>query len=773
MTLPALVFVAGIALVQHWSRLPGVWEYGVIVALAFGCAYRRRWLVTVFLLGTFWAAVYADWRLSDQLDYERQGQDVVVQGYIASLPQVTDGRVGFDFRVTHADPGIPSKLRLSWYHPKKSVKAGQSWKLTLRLKRPHGRSNPGGFDYEAWLFANHIGATGYVRSKPEPVLIEADFFLSREISVWRQAISDRLDTAMPNSAQLGVIKALTLGSQDLITQQQWEIFRKSGIVHLMVISGSHISLVAGLVFLLVRRGWAWSGVLRFAPHNVAAVFAWLAALLYAALAGFSVPTQRALIMLTLGLWALVLQRNAKIGLILVLALLAVVLFDPLAVLSVGFWLSFAAVALLLYVSTGRIGRARYWRQAAKLHLTMALGLAPLLLVFFQQVSVVSPLANLLAVPIIGMLVTPLSLLGAGMAFLSPTISALILWPAEHLLVGLEWLLQEMAAWPLATLSSAYPPWYALVLGIVGVLLLFAPKATPGRYLSPFLLLPLMFVRSDKPRAGEWWFALLDVGQGLAAVVRTEKHALVFDTGAKYALQSDMGASVVLPYLRYHGINQLDALFISHADIDHSGGAATLLAELPVGKIYSSASPWAVQAGGQFCLAGNRWRWDGVDFAILSPPKHSFASENNNSCVLRISNAQQSVLLTGDIEQEAEESLRKTYGHKLVSSVLVAPHHGSKTSSSRALLQQVRPEMVLIPAGYANRFGFPHAEVLERYREQGATYFSSADEGAIELKALGSTFKLTLARRDDRRYWMAKPIIDEVGVSVGRVAATPD
>jgi len=753
MTLHILLFVTAIALVQHWSRLPEIWEMCVIVGIALACVYRRHGLLLVFLLGTLWAVIFAHWRLAGQLEQSLEGRNVVIQGYIASLPRAAEGRIGFDFIVTEAASGIPRKLRLSWYHPKNTVQAGQSWKLTLRLKRPHGRINPGSFDYEAWLFANGIGATGYVRSKPEPVLIEADFSLFRAFSGLRQAISDRLDAVMPNSAQLGVIKALTLGNQDLISQQQWDIFRKTGIVHLLVISGSHISLVSGLIFLLVRRAWAWSGVLRFAPQNVAAGCAWLAALIYAALAGFSIPTQRALLMLTIGLWALVLQRNASVRQILMLALFVVVLFDPLAVISVGFWLSFAAVALVFYVSSARLGRAAYWQQTAKLHCTMALGLAPLLLVFFQQVSVISPLANLLAVPIIGVLVMPLALLGTAVAFFSSAISALVLGLAEYLLTGLQWILHHMASWPLAMFSSASPPWYALVFGLAGVLLLFAPKGMPGRYLSPFMLLPLLFVRCEKPGFGDWFFTLLDVGQGLSVVVVTEKHVLVFDTGAKYALQSDMGASVLLPYLQYQGIQRVDTLIISHADIDHSGGAASLMAELPVSKTYSSVPPWAVQPAGHYCRAGEHWRWDGVDFAILSPGMHALASENNNSCVLRISNQHFSVLLTGDIEREAEQSLREQYGKSLASSVLVAPHHGSKTSSSLAFLRQVRPEMILIPAGYGNRFGFPHAEVLERYRMLNVPYFSSADDGAVELKTVGSEIKLKRARRDEKRYWM--------------------
>lgn len=739
-------------MVQQWARLPAGLEWALLVGLALFLAYRRLWLVWVFVLGTLWASVYANWRLADSLASELQGRDVVVQGYIASLPRQMETRASFDFIVTRANAGIPGKLRLNWYYPQTPIKAGQSWQLTLRLKRPHGRSNPGGFDYEAWLFANHIGATGYVRANPEPRLIAAGFSVFRYLAACRQAISDRLDMALPGSGQLGVIKALSIGSQDLISQQQWEVFRVTGIVHLMVISGAHISLVAGLVFLVIRRSWSRFGSLRISPQNMAAFGAGLTAGFYAALAGFSIPVQRALLMVMVGLVAVIWQRNTAVGHILLLALLVVVFFDPLALLSPGFWLSFAAVALLLYVSSGKLGRERYWRQAGKVHLAMALGLSPLLMLFFQQFSLVAPLANALAVPVIGLVVTPLSLLAAGLSFVSPALAALLLWPVDWLLKGLWWLLQHMAAWPMASVFSAQPPGYALAPAVLGVLLILAPRGMPGRHLSVFLWLPLFLVAVEKPKPGEVWFSLLDVGQGLSAVVQTERHVLVFDTGAKYSQDSDMGETVVLPYLRYQGVNRIDDLVISHGDNDHSGGAATLVSQMPVSKIYSSVPQWAEQAYGQYCKAGQSWQWDGVEFRMLSPGPEGFASENDNSCVLKISTASHGFLLTGDIQQSAENWLVERYGSDLASSVLIAPHHGSKTSSSGAFLRQVRPEWVLIPAGYRNRFGFPHATVLKRYDELHIKSFNTAETGAVILKTDRHAMEVALTRQRDRRYW---------------------
>jgi len=748
-----LAFVTGIWIVQQWARLPDQTEWVLIILITVILSSLRLRLGCFFMLGVIWAGIYANWRLADRLAEHFQGQDVGVQGYIASLPRQQDGRVNFEFIVTGAPAGVPEKLRLNWYAPQMPVKGGQSWEMTVRLKRPHGLSNPGGFDYEAWLFSNHIGATGYVRPMPAARQIEPQFEITRYLAQLRQQLSDSLDNAMPNSDWLGVVKALAIGSQDAITKQQWEIFRKTGTVHLMVISGAHIGLVAGLVFLLVRRIWIWTNILRVSPQNVAAIMAWLAALCYTALAGFSIPTQRALLMLTVGLCALVWQRHTAPIQVLLLALLIVVLFDPLAVLSVGFWLSFAAVFLLIYINAGRLGRGHFWSKTAKLHTSMAIGLAPFLIVFFQQVSLVAPLANWMAVPVIGVLIVPLVLFAAFVAVISPGIAGKLLYLVDQALQYLGWVLQEMAAWPLATISCPVPSWYALLFAVFGILLLLAPRGIPGRYLSPFLFLPLVFGTVDKPKPGSVWLTLLDVGQGLAAVMQTANHVLIYDTGAKYSEQSDMGQSVILPFLSHRGIDHIDRLVISHGENDHSGGAASLIAALTIDDVYSSAAVWAELANGYYCQAGRSWHWDDVKFEILSPGTESFDSENDNSCVLKVSTNKRSILSTGDIERQAERWLVQNYGSDLHSSVLIAPHHGSKTSSHNYFLDRVDPELILIPAGYMNRFGFPHKQVLQRYRERRIPYLTIGEKGAITVKIDAEVMQPDSWRQKRMRYWM--------------------
>ncbi len=754
MTLASLAFLLGIVAVQQLPALPSPPQLLLLSAVAAILAYKRYNHLLFFILGLLWASLFAGWQLNDRLPDRYQNSNITIEGYVSNLPQQEDGRVSFDFTVRQPADHFPGKIRLSWYYPQQQIRAGQSWRLTVKLKQPYGHMNPGGFDYQAWLFANHIGATGYVRNRPAPELLASAPGIAQYFASWRQAIAERLDAALPNGEQLGVIKALTIGTQDTISQKQWDVFRATGTTHLIVISGSHISLIAGLVYLLARRGWAWLNILSISPQRVAALTGWLSGLFYAGLAGYSIPTLRAVIMLTVAMAAIVWQRNTAPLQILLLALMAVLLFDPLAVLSVGFWLSFAAVALLLYVSAGRLGRSGYWRETTLAQLATFAGLAPLLMLFFQQLSLISPLANWLAVPIIGLLAVPLALLAVLLLFLFPPPAILILRLTDLILQGLWWLLTKMAGLSFATVFSQQPPWYAMLPAGIGVLLLLAPRGIPGRYLSVFLFLPLMFAGSVKPQPGSLWLTLLDVGQGLSVVLQTAEHTLVFDTGNKYSEDSDMGDSVILPFLRRQGIQRIDTLIVSHGDKDHSGGANSLLTGIAVDKVFSSVAEWAEGNGKQYCKAGQGWQWDQVQFTLLSPPETAFAKENDNSCVLHIAASPHSFLLTGDIEQSAEDWLVREYGQQLNSSVLVAAHHGSKTSSSYDFLQMVAPKLILIPAGHLNRFGFPHKQVLDRYRQLDMPWLNSADQGAITIHSNRADLQVESERDRRKRYWMA-------------------
>ncbi|MGD0961162.1 MAG: DNA internalization-related competence protein ComEC/Rec2 [Methylomonas sp.] len=750
----SLAFLLGVAAVQQLSELPGMAELILAAVIAAVLAYKRSRRLLGLTLGILWASLFALWRMSGLLPPDYQNTDISVTGYISSLPQPDKGRASFDFSVTEPAVHFPAKIRLNWYAAPQNLAAGQNWRLTVKLKPPHGLMNPGGFDYEAWLFANHIGATGYVRHKPEAQLLGEAIGIAEYFARWRQAISTRLDAALPDGQQLGLIKALTIGAQNAISQQQWQVFRATGTTHLVVISGSHISLIAGLVYLLARRGWAWLAILSISPQRAAAWLAWLAGIFYAGVAGYSIPTLRAIIMLSIALAAIAWQRNTSVWHILMLALLTVLIFDPPAVLSIGFWLSFTAVALLLYVSAGRLGRSGFWRETTIAQLATFLGLSPLLIVFFQQVSLISPLANWLAAPFVGVVAVPLALLAVLLLFIAPALAVPLLQLTDWPLQALWLLLAKLAALPLANLHFLPPPWYALPMAVVAVLLILAPRGFPARYLSLFLFLPLLAVNSDKPPPGSLRLTLLDVGQGLSAVIETAGHTLVFDTGAKFSDDSDRGDSVIIPFLKRRGIERIDALVVSHGDNDHSGGASTLKAEMPITDTLSSVAEWAEGQNKRYCRAGQSWIWEQVAFTVLAPPDSAFSKENDNSCVLKIQTGNQSVLLTGDIETAAEDWLVQNYGGQLYSTLLIAPHHGSKTSSSVEFLQQVRPDLILIPAGYLNRFHLPHQAVLGRYRQLALPWLNTAEQGAITVRMEGNGMQVGTERRQRRHYWSA-------------------
>ena len=747
----ALSLLAGILLVQQLPVLPETqWLIagGIMAGIM---AWLRYWRVLFFIIGLLWAVLFAMTRLADRLPADLEGLEIPVTGIIASLPEQDDRRVSFDFVITDSMQTLPHKIRLSWYTPVQSIKAGQHWSFTVKLKRPHGSFNANGFDYERQLFIEGIGATGYIRPQVKPVLLARDSAWFH-ISVWRQTISDQLSELLATSPSLGLIKALTIGDGGAITQAQWEVFRKTGTTHLVVISGSHIGLVAGLVYFLMLRFWAWTGILKWSPQQVAAIVALLVGVFYSALAGFSVPTQRSVIMLAVAMLAIITQRNTRPFHTLATALLAVLLLDPLAVLSAGFWLSFIAVALIIYTVSGRLGKLNIIWETLKLNAVMSIGLVPLTLLFFQQVSLISPVANAIAVPVISFLVVPFALLAVALMFIAPMLATWLFWLADWLLQGLWWLLVHLAALPYAIISHAQPSIWALLFAVISILILLAPKGMPARWLGLVLLLPLIFTESQRPAIGDLKLTLLDVGQGLAVVIQTAEHYLVYDTGAKFSADSDQGKKVLLPFLRQQGADKIDQLIISHGDNDHIGGAKSLIQGMVVEKIFTSVPEQLIDYQAvEKCIAGQSWSWDGINFTMLSPVEQ-LSSENNNSCVLQIQSAHGNVLLTGDIEAQAEAWLVKTYGEQLKAKILIAPHHGSKTSSTLAFLQAVQPDTILIPAGYRNPFGHPHSQVIARYQAINAHYLSSADSGAISISLTHGVWQVQALRQTNSHYW---------------------
>lgn len=566
------------------------------------------------------------------------------------------------------------------------------------------------------------------------------------------------------------MQALTIGHKSNISTRQWQVLRNTGTSHLMAISGLHIGLVAGLVFFLVRKLVpVW--LLRFSSAaQFAAIISLLVAGFYALLAGFSVPTQRAFIMLLVFMSAILLKRPAFSINTLSLALIAVLLINPVSVLSVGFWLSFVAVIIIALVSSSRIetkpgiqasrlpGWLSGWVKGIRIQWLIALGMLPLSVLLFQQGSIISPIANMLVIPLVGMLVVPMALIASFTSVFSAEISSWLFTQASMLLSFVWLLLDWLAQSPFASWQRSAVPMQQSILALSGGLLLLMPRGFPLRYSGIILLLPMLFYVPAKPARGDFWITVLDVGQGLSVLIETSEKALIYDTGARFSDRFDIGQRVVIPYLQYIGVQQIDTLMISHGDNDHAGGADSILQMAKVKKVLGEAD--AIKSHQQDgvmalpCKAGISWSWNMVSFEVLHPQK-KYSKTNNRSCVLKVWNDQYSLLLTGDIELKAEKHLLKQQQGKLTVDVLLVPHHGSNTSSSANLLEALKPGMAIVSAGYNNRFGHPTQKVLRRYSQLGIRVLNTAYDGAIQIKFEQSASNeplQALRQRKRDHYW---------------------
>lgn len=620
---------------------------------------------------------------------------------------------------------------MTWYE-RSEVRAGEYWQLQVRLKRPHGFANPGGHDYEAQLFREGIGAAGYVRDSAQNLRLSgasSRYWLLRA----RAWLIERIVLALPQDPQQGVVRGLVVGDQQAISSEQWRIFARTGISHLVAISGLHIGMIALLAAWLGGRLVHWPRMQqrRIAKPDLQAVCGIAAALGYSLLAGMSVPTQRTLIMLCVFLGARLLRRPVDVWQSFSVALLAVVLADPFATLAIGAWLSFGAVALILLSFGSRLGRRSMLVEFLQTQAVVSVGLLPLLLAGFGAVSLVSPVTNLFAIPLYTLVVVPMALLGTGLAGISPPLGTGLLQGCAWLLAKAELGLRWMAALPLAAWHFPQPAAWAVALMAAGAVLMIAPLIWPLRYTGLLLCLPAACWHEPPLPAGAFSLTLLDVGQGLAAVVRTREHALLYDAGPVFRSGRDTGELVVLPFLHASGLRRLDAVLASHGDSDHIGGLSSVLEGTQVRRLLRGPSVPAMP-GSELCVQGGHWKWDGVEFRILHPDVSGIIdSDNDSSCVLQITGPGGRALLLGDIEQSAERRLLER-GLVMPAELVVAAHHGSRSSSTQAFVDAVQARYVLFSAGYRNRWGFPKAEVLERWGRRGARSFSTIESGALTV-----------------------------------------
>ncbi|MES1930082.1 competence protein ComEC [Salinisphaera dokdonensis CL-ES53] len=696
-------------------------------------------LFAVVLCASALASIDMQARLDSRWPVARTGETLMLTGRVSGL--VAEDAFRSRFVLERDTP--PYRTRLSWYDAERRLLPGDCVTASAKLDTPHGSVNPGSFDYEAWLWREGIDATGYIRT-----MGQCDLPAIMSIDRWRALALERLEGMLAGAPMQGIIAALSLGARDGITDPQWDVLRATGTNHLVAISGLHIGLIAGWLF-FVTRWLALRLSCGISATRFAAVVAFAGALAYALLAGLALPTQRAVIMVAAGLFATVTMRQLALTRVLAIAAIGVVLWSPVSVIAPGFWLSFGAVAWLLYL--GRFATQSRVKGFIVLQLALVAGLAPVTAWFFGSASLVAPLVNALLIPVAAFAV-PVILAITMLALAWPTAGGPLLALLSDAL-NLAWpALVAVAEWPGAAVDIAIPGMFALALAVLGVAVLCMPRGLPGRWLAPVFLLPALFgwrPVGDVIAPGGYRLTMLDVGQGLAVVVRTRTHTLVYDAGPAYRSGFDAGEAFVVPYLRYVQRPYVERLILSHGDLDHAGGANALAQALPVEE--------RVGAGGtRACWAGEAWAWDGVRFSFVYPRPGDLSADspsNARSCVLRINGAGGATLLTGDIEDRTEALLVARDMPSLAADVLIVPHHGSASSSSQAFLDAVTPDYALISAGWNNRWGFPAATVVQRLSAVGAQIRNTATAGAIEVRVSpGSPIEVESWRAISARAW---------------------
>jgi competence protein ComEC len=788
MFLLALAFLAGhcllhfavptLAPLQNAGPWMAAWATAAVVAIVFTAAFKRTRWCAALLCGIVWSTGHAMWRLSHELPTvdattSPQRTDVQVEGYVSSIVEHAAFGQRFAFDVVDAGEVPIERIELTWYDAPVEVRPGERWRLNTRLKPRQGFANPGGYDYEAQLFRNGIGATGYVREA------ESDDDNRRIAAAsWRYAVlqarsfvAQRIEAALPRAAMLGIVQGLAVGETQAMSSAQWRVFANTGTTHLMAISGLHIGMVAMLAAWLSGAMARRLPLQRWGMNAVAwqSVGGMLAALLYSALAGFSVPTQRTLAMLCVFFGMRLRRREALSMQSFGLALIVVLLIDPFAPMAPGFWLSFGAVAAIFLGFAGRAGKPADHRSRVAdyvhLQLVVTVGMAPLVIGAFGSVSLISPIVNLVVIPLFTLLIVPVILLGSALASLHANLGA-------PLLQGVAWLLD--ASWPMWEWAAALPlalwrlpqlPWYWVLLLCAGCALCIAPTVWIVRVTGVVLCLPAVLWTPPRPHRGEFDLTLLDVGQGLAVVVRTANHLLLYDAGPAFRSGRDTGELVVLPYLYAQGTQRIDMLIASHGDVDHVGGMQSVLQSLPTSQVLAGSSvqsPALSQTTFNRCEVGQHWRWDGVDFAILHPDSHSAETasvkDNDGSCVLTIRSSYGAATIFGDVERASEAQLLA--GNRIApTEIVVVPHHGSRTSSTPALVQTLQARYALVGAGAGNRWGFPKPDVLARWQDAGATTWVTADLGAIHVVVSERGVHAPQSyRATRRRYWQSVPTV---------------
>lgn len=709
---------------------------------------KKVWpfLITLFLTGL--GFIWIDYRLHQ---FEKQilpdaldGQRIWVQGEIISIPQVSHHKTTFLFHVDHLvndKANFNSRtIFLSEYqnsnnnttiNNKMSLSEGQIWQFLVYLKKPHVNQNQGQFLPWSWYYENNIVATGYIvlNNKNNLMGYNSVNFFERI----RQTINNDLDLLLKDNPYKGFIKALIIGVKSDISEQQWQVLSITGTNHLMAVAGLHLGFLYESVFLLTTYiAKRLPELFYFFPYKFFAIFfAMAASFIYAKLSGFLLPAQRAFLMIFFFSVAQLSLRPTRKFSALLFSFILILIVEPLSIYTKSFWMSFLSVLLINFAVLFYENRS-YIFKLYVVQLILTLGLLPLALIFFNHVSIGSILANIIAIPWLGFIIIPLIFL----LFMALQFSYLF----SHLLLKII-VFQFDCLWKLLfflskikylLFVSSYPHIYPIIYYEIGLIILLIPIKKLFRIFGFFCLLPILFFSYPRPHYGQFYFYLLDVGQGLASVIETKTHTIIYDTGPR-SIDFDSGTRIIQPFLLSQGIKKIDLMMVSHGDNDHSGGATSLLENFQIDSILSSVPAFfsfSPNTSIQKCQTGQFWQWDGIKFEVLYPDQQSPFTGNNNSCVMRVCVQQNCVLLTGDIESPAEYRLLDESSTLLNAQLLVAPHHGSITSSTPQLIEAVQPHFVLFPVGYDNRFNFPSAEILSRYQNINATIIRTDQNGEI-------------------------------------------
>ncbi|MAZ44831.1 MAG: DNA internalization-related competence protein ComEC/Rec2 [Legionellales bacterium] len=707
-------------LVLEYALVPTMTLIGLLISLLFGWGYKQcaasiSTIALIAIVGLSSAGVQKYTLNQKSLSNNYFEGPVTLMGQVAHATQSPTGTsfVLSSARLCQATKCVKHNAKYQLYAPKRRLFPGEQWVLHAQLKPLASYRNPGLKDPADAKRQQGIVARGKMLSGD--LVIPASTFYQLI-----NRFKENLQIGLKNLKQAALLQGLIVGDKSSISDEQKQIFENTGTSHLLAISGLHIGSIAAIVGLMLTYCMPAMGGYR---KSFASAVSMAVAIFYAFLAGFALPTQRAIIMIACLLVPNILALKIRLSDRIALAMLAVLLFDAFAIYNPGFWLSFGAVSIFAWVGQNRTSKK--WQQWVMIQAAAFIGMFPLTSIFFAEVAWISPLANILAIPVVSAIL-PLALMGAFISQFSTVLGHTILGVGSACLNVLYTYLQLIAFSTIKLTPISVP---GALLIFFGALWLLAPRGFWGKKWALICFLPIL-VSPQRPPQNEAWITVLDIGQGLSVVVQTAQHVLVYDTGPKlYGF--DAGKQVLIPYLKTMGISQLDKLILSHLDSDHIGGANSLISRIQTLSIDSSDIRFP---NSQSCLAGQKWVWDGVTFEYLFPTEDDWdLSKNNRSCVMKISSKAQQIILTGDIETEAEKRLVNRYGTQLRSTYITSPHHGSKSSSSQGFIGAIEPESILISAGRMNQYHHPHPSVINRYKIAQITWKNTADHGAITVR----------------------------------------